>query len=256
MKRILAIARREMGGFFASPIGWICLAAFTFIAGVNFTLGIWSYYEQYAQMMFNPDAMDRINVNDVIVSPMFDFLCVLMLFITPALSMRLFADDLRQRSIDLLLTSPVTSFQIVAGKFLGAVGFGGVLAAGALPVVAILYQLGDPDTGVVIANYVAFVLLTGAFLSAGLLASALTENQIVALVMSFVFNLFLWMFGWLQYVLPEGDFKEVVGQFAIQPHIEAMSKGVLHLTDFVYFLTFMGFFLFATTQRVESLRWR
>lgn len=256
MTGMLAIARREASAFFATPIGWIVLCGFTFIGGLNFTLSIWNYYDQYAQMMFNPGAADQVNVNELIVAPLFGFFAVIMMFTAPALTMRLVAEDVRQRSIDLLLTSPIGSADIVIGKFLGAVTFAVVLAATTFPSLWLLYQFGDPDTGVVLTNVLSFVLLTSAFMAAGLFASTLTDNQIVAFLIAFVINLFVWMAGWVRYIVPEGSLKDVVTQFSIEAHLEGMSRGVLHLTDLVYFLTFIGFFLFAAAQRVESLRWR
>lgn len=256
MTAILAIARRELGAFFASPIGWICLSASTFIGGLYFTMLLFGYYTQFQQAMFSPEQADQMNVNDWVVQPLYNFLSVVVLFLTPLLSMRLVAEDRRQRSMELLLTSPISSLDIAAGKLLGALGFAGVMALSTLPYLWIVYTLGEPDTGVVLANLGSYVLILGALLSVGLFASSLTENQIVAAVISFVFNLFMWIFGFLTQIVSEGTMKEIVQGFALLPHAEGLGKGLVHLTDIVYFVTFIGFFLFATTQRVEALRWR
>lgn len=256
MTAILAIARRETAAFLSTAIGWIALTAFMFIGGSFFAMVLGGYYSQYSQMMFNPDAADQMNVNDWVVQPVYNFLFVVSLFLTPALSMRLIAEDRRQKSIDLLLTSPISSAQITLGKFLGALGFAVVMAATTVPLLGVIYALGEPDAGIVTLNLLGFVLICASLLSAGLFASSLTENQIVAAVISFVFNLFMWIFGFLTSIVPEGDLKGVVEGFALLPHAEQLGKGVLHVTDIVYFVTFIGFFLFATTQRVEALRWR
>ncbi len=256
MRSILAIARREIGAYFGSPIGWICLCAFVSIAGFFFFVGLISYESASADAVFNPYAADQMNVNEYIVQPFFGNLTIIALLISPALSMRLIAEDRRNRSIELLLTSPITSVQIVAGKFLGALGFAAALMLGTLPYLGILYWLGEPDTGLVLANYGGFMLLFGTFMAVGLAASALTENQIVALVLSFSVCLILYLMGWMVQGASDGALKTVIEYVSMTHHFEEVSKGLLHTKDLVYFGTFIGLCLFAATQRVEALRWR
>jgi ABC-2 type transport system permease protein len=256
MTAMLAIARRETAAFFASPLGWIVLLAFLFVNGFFFSMVMGGYYSQYSEAMFNPDQIDQMNVNDWVVQPSFNFFSIIAVFLSPAISMRLIAEDRRQKSIDLLLTSPVTSLQIVLGKFLGALGFVLALCLGTGPFVGMLYALGEPDTGIVLCNYASYFLILATLVAAGLAFSAFTENQIVALVLSFGFNISLWIFGFLTSILPEGDYKEAVNGYALLSHAETMGKGVLHSTDFVYFFSFIGLSLFVATQRVEALRWR
>jgi ABC-2 type transport system permease protein len=170
--------------------------------------------------------------------------------------MRLIAEDRRNRSIELLLTSPVRSTEIVLGKFLGALGFAGVLAAATLQYPAVLIWLGTPDPGILLCNYASFMLLLATFMATGLFASSLTENQVVALVISFGINLMIWVLGWAASGAGEGGLKTTIEYVSMLNHVEQLGKGLLHVQDMVYFLTFIGFFLFATTQRVEALRWR
>jgi ABC-2 type transport system permease protein len=253
---ILAIARREVAAYFATPIGWICLCAFVFVTGLWFVIGLLQYLDYAAQMMFNPMQADQFNVNDAFVKPMFDFMGTIALFMTPALTMRLFAEDRRSRAMELLLTSPVSSLEIVLGKFLGAMGFAAVLAASTLHLPALLLWLGEPDPNMIAAGYVSFLLLLATYMAIGLLASSTTENQIVALVVAFSVNLFLYIVGWLVFSADDGALKTVVEAVAMPSHVDRLAKGLVHVEDLVYFLTFTGFCLFATTQRVEALRWR
>jgi ABC-2 type transport system permease protein len=255
MNAIWAIARRETGAYFSNPIGWICLCAFVVISGFFFFAMLLAYSEASAQAAFSPYG-DQMNVDEWIVQPLFGNLGVIALLMSPALTMRLFAEDRRQRVMELLLTSPISSTEIVLGKFLGAMGFGLVLCASTLHYAAILYWLGEPDTGVFVCNYVAFLLLLGTFFAVGLFASSLTENQIVALVVAFGFNLIVWVLGWVATGAGDGVVKSVVEGISMLNHVEQLGKGLLHVRDIVYFVTFIGFFLFATTQRVEALRWR
>lgn len=252
----MAIARRELSAYLASPIGWIVICNFVLLWGIFFAVMLVAYNNAAEQAVFNPYGADQLNVNDAIITPLFGNLSVIALLASPALTMRLIAEDRRNRSIELLLTSPVRSGEIVLGKFFGAIAFSGVLGAAMLVYAGILYALGEPDPGVLIANYTCFFLLFGTYMAAGLLASSLTENQIVALVLAFGFNLTIWIFGWFGSLLDDGSVKTVVEYVSMLNHIEQMSKGVVHIEDAVYFLSFIGFCLFAATQRVEALRWR
>lgn len=256
MNAMFAIARREIGAYFATPIGWICLCAFAVVSGFFFFSMIYLYAEVAAQTVMNPAMAGQINVNEVIVVPFFSNLAVIALLIVPALTMRLIADDRKQKSVELLLTSPVTSLQIVLGKYLGALGFAACILATTLPFAWYLGRYGDPDPGILVANYAGFLLLMGAMMAVGLFASSLTENQIVALVIAFSLNLSVWVFGWLVTGADEGALKTVFEQVSMLTHTEQIGKGLVHASNIVYFLTFIGFFLFAATQRVEALRWR
>jgi ABC-2 type transport system permease protein len=256
MKALFAIARREVGAYFTTPIGWIVLCAFMFLTGIDFVLGLASYADAAGQMVFDPSQADQINVNDYLVSPLFDFTCVIALFLTPALTMRLIAEDRRSRAIELLLTSPISSTSIVLGKFLGALGFAGILTLSMSHYAAILFSLGQPDTGIVACNYLSLFLLLATFMAVGLFASALTENQVIALVIGFGANLMLWVLGWAGSLAQEGAFKTFMNSVSMLNHVQQLGKGTLHIEDIVYFLSFIGFFLFATVQRVEALRWR
>jgi ABC-2 type transport system permease protein len=252
----MAIARRELSAYFSTPIGWICLCAFVTITGFFFFAMLLAYNQASAEAVFNPMQADSMNVNDWIVSPLFGNMGVVALLLSPALAMRLIAEDRRNRSIELLLTSPVRSVEIVLGKFLGALGFAGVLALYTLPYPAVLMWLGEPDLGILACNYVGFMLLLGCFMASGLFASSLSENQIVALAIAFGMNLMIWVISWIGIAAGEGAIKTTVEYVSMLTHIEQLGKGLVHVQDMVYFVTFIGFFLFATTQRVEALRWR
>lgn len=254
MRSVLAIARREFGAYMGSPIGWIIACGFVIMWGFFFTVMLVAYADASQQaVMYGEDSM---NVNDMLIAPMFGNMSVIALLISPALTMRLIAEDRKSRSIELLLTSPVSSAQIVLGKFLGSIYYTGVLGAFTLLYAGILAWLGDPDFAVLASNYVAFFLMFGSFLAAGMFFSSLTENQVVALLLAFSFNLIFWVIGWAAQGADEGTLKTVFEYLSTLNHIESMSKGVIHVKDVVYFLTSIGFFLFASAQRVEALRWR
>ncbi|RME20712.1 MAG: hypothetical protein D6798_19855 [Deltaproteobacteria bacterium] len=255
MRAILAIARRELDQYFATPMGWLCLCGFVLVTGFFFALMTSDYAMQASQAAFDPYSQGQINVNDWLIAPFFGNTAVILLLLCPALSMRLFAEDRRQRSMELLLSSPVSSAQIVLGKYLGALGFLVVMLAATLHYSFILHWLGRPDPGILASNYLATFLMAACFMAVGMLASAFTDNQIVALVVSFGGLLALWVLSWADAIAPSG-WGTVLADISMLSHLEQLTKGLLHLQDIVYYLSFIGFFVFATWQRVEAWRWQ
>ncbi|MEY3210132.1 MAG: Inner rane transport permease YbhR [Pseudomonadota bacterium] len=254
MRNILAIARRELSAYFATPVGWLALSAFLLITGFFFTALVSLYSMQSAEQAFSPYGAPDMNLNEYLVAPFFGNTAIILLFIVPALTMRLFAEDRKTRALELLLTSPITTTEIVLGKFLGAMGFIAVMLACTLHYIGILFYLGDPDIGVVVSSYLAMFLLSGAFVSVGLVTSSFTENQVVSLVLGFVMLLLLWVLGWAE-ASTSGLAAEVIGFASLINRMEDLTKGLIHTRDVAYYLSFISFFLFATHQRVEAYRW-
>ena len=255
MRAVLAIGRRELSAFFATPVGWLCLTGFSIITGFFFAMMATEFSVQATRAAYNPYAAEQVNLNDWLIQPFFANTAVILLMLSPALTMRLFAEDRRSHSMELLLSSPISSAQIVLGKFLGVMGFVSVMLATTFPLIGMLYWLGTPDTGVVLSCITSLFLLAASFLSVGMLTSAMTENQIVALVTGFGALLLLWVLSWADTISGTG-LGEVLSGLSMLSHLEQLMKGLLHLQDGVYFVSFVGFFLFATTRRVEAYRWR
>lgn len=255
MRAILSIARRELDAYFATPMGWLVLCGFVAVTGLFFTLMLVGYAMQSTQMAMNPYGGQQMNINEYLLPDFFGNTSVILLFLCPALTMRLFAEDRGRRSFELLMSSPVSSTEIVLGKYLGALGYLGVLLASTLHYVAILYWLGSPDAGVLVASYGALFLLSAAFMAVGMLMSSFTVNQIVAFVLSFGVLLGLWVLAWMDAFASESWVK-VITYVSLLSHQSDLAKGLVHLKDLVYFTSFIGFFLFATQQRVEAYRWQ
>jgi ABC-2 type transport system permease protein len=255
MTGILAVARRELGQYFATPVGWLCICGFLLVTGFFYAFMMSEYSVQATQMAMSPYGGEQMNVNEALIPYIFDNWKVILLFICPALAMRLFSEDVRQRSFELLLASPLSSAEIVIGKYLGILSFLAVMFASTLHYVGILFWLTSPDPGVILAGYLSMFLLSAGFAAGGMLASALTENQVVAFVLSFGFLLVLWVLTWTE-SLGSGDVWKAVSYASILSHSQQLGKGLLHLKDAIYFTSFIGFFLFATQQQVESTRWR
>jgi len=255
MTSTLAIARRELDAYFDSPLGWLALTGFVFITGLFFALMVSDFSMQSTEIAYNPYMADQFNMNDYLLPAFFSNWAVILLFICPAISMRMFAEDVQNKSFELLLSSPISSTEIVLGKFLGGLGFVAMMFASTLHYVVIFYWLGSPDPGVLGASYATMFLLAASFIALGMLASAFTVNQVVAFVLTFGSLLGLWVLSWTETIM-NNEWSAFLGALSMLSHLDQLIKGLLHVNDLVYFLSFIFFFLFATQQRIESFRWK
>jgi len=190
----------------------------------------------------------KLSLNDWVISGVLHNMAVVALFITPMLTMRLFAEEKRQGTIELLATSPITDLQIVLGKFLAA--------AGLLNLVLLWYYATTPPEWKPVATGVLALLLVGAcFIALGLFVSTLTRNQIVAGTLTYGLLLGLWILGWMDDP-SAGAFAQAVAKLGLLTHLESLMKGVIDLKDVVFYLSFITFGLFLAHQSVESQRWR
>ncbi len=234
-----AIFRRELEAYFATPIAYVFLVIFLALAGV-FTFYLGAFLER----------------GEADLQPFFEFHPWLYLFLVPALSMRLWAEERRSGTLELLLTLPVTTTRVVVAKYLAAWSFLLVALALTFPMWITVNLLGDPDNGVIAAGYLASALMAGAYLAIGASFSALTRNQVVAFILSivacFLFNLagfplVLDLFaGWA----PPGVV-EAVASVSFLTHFESLAKGLVDLRDLVFFASVIALFLFANVLFVE-----
>ncbi len=237
--RIGVIFKRELGGYFATPIASVFLVIFLLLAGA-FTF--------YLGNFFARDQADLL--------PFFTFHPWLYLVLIPALAMRLWAEERRGGTIELLFTLPVTLWEAVVGKFLAAWCFTGIALALTFPMWLTVNVLGEPDNGVILAGYAGSFLMAGGFMAIGSCVSAFTKNQVIAFVISvgvglgFVlsgFPLVLDFFsGWAPHF-----FLELISSFSFLTHFNDVSRGVIDLRDLVYFVSLIGFWLFATSLILE-----
>jgi len=204
MRAAISIFKRETSAYFAAPMGWIILLFFTFIFGFFFALSVSAFMDYSQQAAFNPEAAGNMDVNSFVIQGLFGNMAVVALLVAPGMVMRLLAEDRKQKSIELLLTSPISSFEIVLGKFLGSMGFVAALLAATAPFMVILYTCGEPDTGVLSVNYLSLALLMGSLIAVNLFLSSFTDNQVVAFVIGFGFNLVFWILGWAADMAPAG----------------------------------------------------
>lgn len=239
MDRIGVIFRRELAGYFATPIAAVFIVIFLLLSGA-FTFYLGNFFVR----------------SQADLAPFFDFHPWLYLVLIPALAMRLWAEERKGGTIELLLTLPVKMGEAVVGKFLAAWCFTGIALGLTFPMWITVNVLGDPDNGVIVASYLGSLLMAGGFLAIGSCMSALTKNQVIAFVVSVVvclafilsgFPLILEFFsGWApQFVL------NAISSFSFLTHFNSISKGVLDLRDIFFFVTLIAFWLFATAAIID-----
>ncbi len=249
--KVLAIARRELQGIFATASGWLVLAAFLWISGAFWLFGTVWYVDTSMDLVFDPYRSTQLNFSDHLLDPFFNNTTVVLLMLCPALSMRVFAEEYRQHSIELLYTSPVSSAEIVLGKFLGLGTFAAIMLASTAWMPLSLAWWGSPDLVRITTGYASLWLLSAAVLSVGTALSATTRSQVVALVLTFAAAMGLLLAGWF------GDDPDSwVGQLSVTAHTAQLARGAIRLSDLVWFTVFVGWMLLAAHQRVESHRWR
>lgn len=257
MSNILAIANKELRSYFASPIAYIVIGLFALLYGW-FYVAILNYFVRQAMamaMQMEGLPQQAMNVNQQMIRPLLQNVAVLVLFVLPMVTMRTYAEEKRSGTIELLLTSPLTDFQIIMGKFLGALALYGVMLAVTLVHVGILFLFGRPEWKPIVTAYLGLLLMGGCFISLGLLISSLTKNQIVAGMVTFAVFLFLWVVNWIgTFAGPTVD--GLTRYLSIIEHFDDFGKGIVDTSHLIYYFSFIAFGLFLTAKSVDSERWR
>jgi ABC-2 type transport system permease protein len=255
MRNILAIAGKELRGYFASPIGYILIGFFALIFGYFFYVPVEFFNRQSMQMMGMGGG--ALNMSTMLIAPIFLNATVVMLFLLPAITMRTYAEEKRSGTIELLLTSPVTDIEIILGKFFGAMGLYCTMLALTLIHMAILFWFAEPNPEwkPVATTYLGLILMGGCFISVGLLISSLTKNQIVAAAVTFAVFLLLWVINWIgSFLGPTGQ--AIVTHLSLTDHLDDFTRGVIDTKHLVYYVSFISLGLYLTARSVDSERWR
>ena len=253
MSNILAIAQKELKAYFASPIAYVIIGFFALVFGYFYIVSI-NVVLQMAMQMGVP-GQGQININNMAIRPLLQNVSVVGLFVLPLITMRTYAEEKRSGTIELLLTSPLTDFQIIMGKFAGAVALYCLMLAVTLPHMAILFVYGNPEWKPIVTGYLGLLLMGASFISMGLWISSLTKNQIVAGMITFAMLLLLWTINWAIDSAGPG-MQKLLTAVSITDHFDDFSKGVIALRHVVYYLSFITFGLFLTAKSVDSERWR
>jgi gliding motility-associated transport system permease protein len=256
MTNILAIAQKELKAYFASPIAYIVIGFWALLYGYFFVAILSFFVRQSMQMnQFGMQGPQSLNVNQQLIRPLLQNVNILVLFLMPMVTMRTYSEEKRSGTIELLLTSPVTDFQIIMGKFLGAMALYGCMLAVTLIHIGLLFIYGQPEWKPIVTTYIGLILFGGCFVSLGLFISSLTRNQIVAGMVTFAVFLMLWIITWIgSFSGPTVD--KITQYISILDHLDDFGKGVLDTTHIIYYLSFISFGLFLTAKSVDSERWR
>jgi len=254
----LALWRKELTVYFATPIFYITGFFFLVLAGYFFYTNV-LYYSiislQAAQQASNPQVAAQLTPTQMVFRPLFAVLAIVLLFLVPLLTMRLLAEEKRSGTAELLFTYPITDWGVILGKFLAALLVYLIFLAFTVSYSLALTFVTRLDWGAIGAGYLGLMLLGASALALGLFASSLTENQIVAGVVGFALLLLFWIIGWVQ-ELGGGALGKVFQYLSLLDHYENFTKGVVDTRDLAYCLSFIFFFLFLTKRQLESRRWR
>jgi ABC-2 type transport system permease protein len=258
IRNVALIFNKEMKSYFNSLIAYVVITMFLLITGYFFynllaTFSVVSYQAQSNPMLARQYQL--LNINETVVRPLFGNISIIMLLMTPLLTMRLFSEERKTGTIELLLTYPVKDVDVVVSKFLACFFVFLVMILLTITYPILLVILGDPEVIPIVTGYLGLVLLGAAFISLGIFTSSLTENQIIAASMSFGMLFFFWLISYSVAFVSAG-LGQVLAYLSINEHIASLAKGVLDTEDIIYYLCFIVLFLFLTLRSLESKRWR
>jgi ABC-2 type transport system permease protein len=255
MKNILAVCKKEIQSYFTSPIAYVTITVFLILVGFFFHSLIWWFNTQSLQMARNPYYLQQLNINQMVYSPLFHNMSIILLLMIPLLTMRLFSEEIKIKTDELLFTSPISINQIILGKYFASlfVLLVMLLLTGVLSIFT--FAFGNPEVLPVLNGYLGLFLMGAAFMAVGIFFSSLTENQIVSAVLTFGALLLFWVLNWASYSAG-GMWKGLLNYISFFQHFDDMTKGILDTTDVVYYLSFIFLGLFLTHSVIQSRRWR
>ena len=255
MKNIWAICKKEIKTYFTSPIAYVLITVFLVLIGFFFYSLIWWFNSQSLQMAQNQYYYQQLNINQMVYSPLFHNMIIILLLMVPLLTMRLFSEEKRRQTDELLFTCPISVNQIILGKYFASLFVLLVMLflTGILSIFVFAY--GNPEPAPILSGYLGLFLVGAAFMATGIFFSSLTENQIVSAILTFGALLLFWILNWASYSAG-GMWKSVLNYLSFFQHFDDMTRGILDTTDIVYYLSFIFLGLFLTHSVIQSRRWR
>lgn len=254
MKNIWVICRKELNSYFVSPIAYGLMAFFALVSGFFF----YSATAIFVQRSMESQMMGRgmpMSVNEWVIRPVLSNVSVIGLFLIPMITMRLFAEEKRSGTYELLATSPIRDFEIIIGKWLAALVMYACILGVSMLDLLVLFAYGKPDWKPMLVGYLGLLLQGGCLLAIGTFISNTTRSQIVAGVATFAVCLLLWVLDWVS-AFETATWAKVVSYLSVLTHFEPFSKGVIDTKDVIYYLTMIFLGLFLTARSMESMRWR
>jgi ABC-2 type transport system permease protein len=254
MRNAWIICRKELGSYFVSPVAYLLLTMFGLIFGFFFWNALGFFVVESVEMQMRGQ-MFPMNLNEQVIRPLLSNVGVIGLFFIPMITMRLFAEEKRTGTIELLATSPIRDLEIILGKWLAALMLYCCLLLFTALNFAWLFRYGNPDWKPLAMGYLGLLLQAGALLAIGTFISTLTKNQIIAGAATFGVELLLWVIAWVgEY--ETATWARVISYLSIITHFESFGRGVLDSKDAIFYLTVIFLGLFFTARSMESLRWR
>ena len=259
MRHVTSVAGRELRGLFVSPVAYAVLSLFAVLAGVFFVVTVAAFNEYIVRMQqFQAfDQLAEVNLNDQLIGQFYQSMAVVLLFLIPGVTMGLLASEKTNGTQELLMTSPLTIWDVVLGKFVAGAAFVALLVAmlGVFP--GILFVYGDPELGKTLSGLLGVLLVGWTYVAIGVFASSLTRSQVVAFLLTFVVLLVLLILPALSDLgVSSGAAADTLRYLATEPHLTELVKGLVDTKDLAYFAVMIGSFLVLTKSAVESVRWR
>jgi ABC-2 type transport system permease protein len=275
MSPALAVAKRELRAFFTTPIGYIVVGGYALISGLGFTASF-LFYARMTQSPSNYGYSAVPSFEESFLSPFLAYCGLLFMFIGPLLTMRLFAEERNQGTIELLFTHPLRDRDIIGGKFLAGLALVGVMVLNLAVYVFLIYRYTDVEVSVLLLGLLSVLLMGAAILSVGVFISARCSNQITAALLTFSVLFLMFILGYFGGELSEDNpapaawpedsraaagsaytaFRTIAKQLPVESHAAELAQGILDPADIAYYVLFVAFFLFLTFRALESRRWR
>jgi ABC-2 type transport system permease protein len=255
MRGFTSVYRKELYSLFASPIFYVVALTFLIIAGYFFYNSVAYYNLLSFQASQDPFLAKQLDLGQMVLRPFFLDLSIILLLICPLMTMRLYAEERKVGTLELLFTYPVADRSALLAKFAAVVTALALILIGTLPGVLVLDYIADLNWPMVFCGYMGIFLLGSSFMSMGVFTSSLTQNQIIAAVLAFGALLMFWIIGWTKSMVGPG-IAALIEYLSVTQHLDSFAKGILDARDVLYYLLFIVFFLFLTLRQLESYRWR
>ncbi len=257
MKNALTIAGKEIRSYFVQPVAYVVMTVFLLLSGFFFfaLLRRFNLLLQIYGAMQNGGQLQRWNLNQMVVEPLLHNMAIVLVILVPAITMRSFAEEKRSGTYELLLTAPLRTGEIVAGKFIAGSVLVLIMVALSALFALILAGFGNPEIGLMASGYMGLAFLAVSFVSVGMFTSSLTQNQIIAAISCFGLLLLLYVISWPAQA-GGASFADLLKYLSLPDHFGQMVQGIIDTQDIVYFVSLIFVALFLTQRSVESARWR
>ncbi|MFK7931779.1 MAG: ABC transporter permease [Myxococcota bacterium] len=245
------IAKRELGAMLGSIVGWLVITAFVFVSGIAFVVGALGYAATSESLVAQPYAGIEFTYSEYLLWPFFSFQALFLMFLIPGITMRLFSEELRQKTLELMLSAPISLWELVLGKFAGAMAFVTLMLALTSIPTALIAAWSTLDPVLLLTGFCSVWLVSACLVALGMAFSASTPHQVLALVLSegVAFGLLLLA------AFEDSDPTGLISGLSMTEHMRDLIYGLVRVSDLTFFLLFVAFFLLATQQRLVARRW-